>query len=159
MLTFAIFRPLGKNQRRVTFALPVEVFDRVVVEKTVRKRAKSVAVIRLPLSQPLSYQIVEVGGDEGFHALVAQNLRHTKQNLKKRTTSLQLCLLIHQQRRFQSEPFSDIFSHVFLYVLVLWSVCKDNVVYTHLWRTSLVGVSTGSLLTVRKCWMHGACDA
>lgn len=77
-------------------ASPVEVFDGVVVEQTVGKGAESVAVIRLPLRQPLSYQVVQVGSNERFHTLVAQNLRHTQQHLKEgRASLLQMCFLIH----------------------------------------------------------------
>lgn len=42
----------------------IELFDCVVVQQTVGERAERVAVIRLSLSKPLGYQVIQVGADK-----------------------------------------------------------------------------------------------
>jgi len=59
----------------------VKIFDSLVVQQTVGKRSKSVAVVRLPLCEPFSYQVVEMRADKCFYIPVAQHLGHTAQHL------------------------------------------------------------------------------
>lgn len=75
----------------------VEVLDCLVVQEGEGEGAQSVAVVQLPLLQPLVHQVVQVRRHQGLDAAVAQSSGHAAQRLCDQDTAVRRHLVCSVQ--------------------------------------------------------------